>query len=96
MTENARAFLCVLGLAGDARPTETRSIGSVERPHGLPGHDVVLSERQGFLFFAWKSGPLVRSVLRPPPLLARMLFGVRTTRPLHGLIWPKDGCASIA
>jgi uncharacterized protein (DUF736 family) len=25
-----------------------------------------------------------------------MLFDARTTRPLHGLIWPKDGCASIA
>jgi hypothetical protein len=25
-----------------------------------------------------------------------MLFGARTTRPLHGLIWPKDGCVSIA
>jgi len=25
-----------------------------------------------------------------------VLFGARTTRPLPGLIWPKDGCASIA
>ena len=66
------------------------------RLHGLPGRDAVLSERQGFLFFAWKAGPLVRDVRRPPRLLPRMLFGARTTRPLHGLIWPKDGFASIA
>jgi hypothetical protein len=31
-----------------------------------------------------------------PRLLPRMLFDARTTRPLNGLIWPKDGCASIA
>ena len=49
-----------------------------------------------FLSFAWNAGPLVQGHRRPPRLLPRMLFGARTTRPLHGLIWPKGGCASIA
>ena len=96
VTGNAKVFVSALGFAAASRPTETISIGSVAVVHGLSGCDVVLSERQGFLFFAWKAEPLVRDIRRPPRLLPRMLFGVRTTRPLHGLIWPKDGCASIA
>jgi hypothetical protein len=66
------------------------------RSRGWWGSEAVLSVRQGFHFFAWNAGPLVRGARCWPRLLARMLFDARTTRPLNGLIWPKDGCASIA
>jgi hypothetical protein len=52
--------------------------------------------RHGFFLFAWTAGSLAQDLQGQPGLLLRMLFDVRTTRPLNGLIWPKDGCASIA
>ena len=46
--------------------------------------------------FAWIARSLARNFQGQPRFLPRMLFGARTTRPLLGLIWPEDGCASIA
>jgi hypothetical protein len=51
----------------------------------------VLSVRQGFFLCSRNAMLLVQVNQRPPPLLPRALFGARTTRPLIGLIWPKDG-----
>ncbi len=56
----------------------------------------VLSVRLVFFVSAGNAVLLVQVNRRPPTLLPRVLFGARTTRPLNGLIWPKDGYASIA
>ena len=80
-----------------SEPAETRSSGRVVVVVQVAADQgAILSIRHRFLFFAWKAGPLARGARRPPRLLLRMPFGARTTWPLHGLIWPKAGFASIA
>ena len=82
-----------------APPRRQRDVPSAASQFALIGQFLAASclYAQGYLIIAWKAGTIVQDVRRPPRLLLlRMLFDARTTRPLHGLIWPKDGCASIA
>ena len=78
--------------------TTDKDIGGWERcrwtglaSDGMP----VLFLRYGLFLFAWRAGPLVQDLLGQPRLLPRMLFGA-THAASPWLIWPEDGCASIA
>jgi hypothetical protein len=57
--------------------------------------EAVLLLRYGFSLFAWPAGSLAQAPFGQPRLLPRMLFRRGPTASLW-LIWPEDGCASIA
>jgi hypothetical protein len=76
------------------QPTKTPSVSiAVAR---VVGHSAVFAACEGFSSFGRNARHLASHTRGSPPIRPRPLFGARTTRPLVGLIWPKDGCASIA
>ncbi|WP_051335590.1 hypothetical protein [Methylocapsa acidiphila] len=83
-----------LVLASASRPTGRGSVGRVAVCTDC--RVVTSSFRNAKVSFSSHGKPGLLLNRRPPRLLPRMLFGARTTRPLHGLIWPKTGYASIA
>jgi hypothetical protein len=76
------------------RPTKNPSVGIAVAGGGRSWRRLFCAS--GLPFFTRYAAHLVSRTRRPPHLLQRALFGARATRPLPGLIWPKDGCASIA
>ena len=62
----------------------------------MAGPEAVLSMRQGFLSFAWKCPASCGRALTVATSSPEAAVRRADARPLHGLIWPEDGCASIA
>jgi hypothetical protein len=68
--------------------------GDRYRPEWRP-IDAVLSLRYGLFLFAWLAGSLAQDLLGQPRLRPEDAVQRGPTASLW-LIWPEDGCASIA